>query len=586
MKEKTCFRKKLTVLIGVPLVFLLFTVSKPESLSPMARIGSRYIRAWTDFYPSEAFAMGHRASAFRLENLSRDRINGWIDTNRGFLEKLDSLSPFDDFDERMDARLLKRKMVSELEKWDRDRVDRNSPSLYAGLISQALTHVLVSKDLSEPEKGKAVSSRLTGIQRLCGTALKTLRGGRPSITKRAIHTLEDTAGFFRSRLPEMMAVKGYVDKLADFRTMCQGTASAIDKLTAHLKNTFQRRSKNSDSLGKTKYARKLKLYTGTELTPEKLEELAMAEIDRVRKLMEELAASYWKETTPEKRIPTCFDTLMGKALADMEDNREHSQAAFLHRFKKLIHRAEAFVREKRLAPLPRRRTLLVDLSPSHFSGARVGGVYPAGPFNPDADTLFYLPTIPDTAPEKDRENFYRSFNNHFNTMIITHEIVPGHYLHLKTAARHPRMIRPLFGGDLYAEGWATLCEQITLDRGWDNDHPLTRLAHLRKRLENAVRAYTSVQVHCRQWNRDRLIDFAVNTGMLPPQFAVNLWHRVIHSPFQLTAYFLGFRAFQDILESQKKKKGPEFSLFDFSNTILEAGFIPLDGLPALFRNRR
>ena len=41
------------------------------------------------------------------------------------------------------------------------------------------------------------------------------------------------------------------------------------------------------------------------------------------------------------------------------------------------------------------------------------------------------------APAAASEGFYRSFNSHFNTMIITHEIYPGHYLQLKAAARHP-----------------------------------------------------------------------------------------------------------------------------------------------------
>ena len=167
-------------------------------------------------------------------------------------------------------------------------------------------------------------------------------------------------------------------------------------------------------------------------------------------------------------------------------------------------------------------------------------------------------------------------------MIITHEIFPGHYLQLKIASTNPHLVRSLFADDLFVEGWATLCEQITLDAGWDGDNKLTRLAHLRKRLENAVRAYTSVQVHCNGWNREKLVKFAVERGLLAPQFAINLWDRVMNSPFQLTSYFLGFRAFVDILEKEKKRLGERFRLRDFSDKILRAGAIPLDELPAIF----
>ena len=172
-----------------------------------------------------------------------------------------------------------------------------------------------------------------------------------------------------------------------------------------------------------------------------------------------------------------------------------------------------FLEEQDLIDLPEHETLYTALSPSHFAGAAVGGVYSAGPFDPEAETLFYLPSVPDSAPVEVRDGFYRSFNTHFNTMIITHEIYPGHYLQLKVAASHPSRIRALFAGNDFTEGWASFCEQMTLDAGFEGDPPLTRMAHLRKRLENAVRAYVSVQVHCRGWSRNQLHTFAVETGL-------------------------------------------------------------------------
>ncbi len=230
--------------------------------------------------------------------------------------------------------------------------------------------------------------------------------------------------------------------------------------------------------------------------------------------------------------------------------------------------------EKKITSLRDSRSLLTALSPSHFAGASIGGVYPAGPFNPDADTLFYLPTVPDNSPEKVKDGFYRSFNNHFNTMIITHEIFPGHYFQLKESSRNDRIVRTVFGDDLFIEGWATLCEQITLDNGWDNNNVLTRLAHLRKRLENAVRAYTSVQVHCNGWSKNELLTYAKERGLLAPQFAENLWYRVINSPHQLTSYFLGFRQFDMILKKMEQKSG--FNLGKFCNKILSSGSVPMN----------
>ena len=87
-------------------------------------------------------------------------------------------------------------------------------------------------------------------------------------------------------------------------------------------------------------------------------------------------------------------------------------------------------------------------------------------------------------------------------MIIAHEIYPGHYLQLKVAAGEAPALRSLFANGVYVEGWGTFSEELMLDAGWDDHNRLTRLAHLRKRLENATRAYVSVMVHVHDWNEE------------------------------------------------------------------------------------
>ena len=78
----------------------------------------------------------------------------------------------------------------------------------------------------------------------------------------------------------------------------------------------------------------------------------------------------------------------------MEQARSDNRSDFLNFFRELTDRAERFLVENNLATVPLPRTIYVGLSPDHFSGAAYGGVYSTGPFNPGADTLFYLPSIP------------------------------------------------------------------------------------------------------------------------------------------------------------------------------------------------
>lgn len=538
-------------------------------------VSDDYLDAWVWFYPSRALTAGQTEAAVRFENLSQPAVDGWIEANERSLARLLALPEPSSLDDRIDRRLLEGQIRRELFRWAEAQIHRTDPQTYSNLINHSLTAVLVRSNLTAETKVEAAIRRLQGLQRLCDTARDNLVDGRPFATEAAIRDIRSTAAFIEGNLASAFEIAPESPDALVVTERATAAAAALDDFAAWLENDVN--LSLDDAYGRELYARKLALAYGVEMTPERLESLALEEIDTVRGIMADLAARSWTEAGIEP-APADFDELVRPLLAEMEDHRVDNQQAFLREFLDLIERSRLFLEEKDLIDLPAQETLFTALSPSHFAGAAVGGVYSAGPFDPEAETLFYLPTVPDSAPEAIRDGFYRSFNSHFNTMIITHEIYPGHYLQLKAAASNPHRIRSLFAGNDFTEGWASFCEQMTLNAGWDDDAPLTRMAHLRKRLENAVRAYISVRVHCRGWARKELDSFAVETGLLPPQFAENLWHRGLLSPIQLPSYFIGFRVFDDVYADERDRRGESFSLKSVNDAVIESGGVPMDML--------
>jgi uncharacterized protein (DUF885 family) len=155
-------------------------------------------------------------------------------------------------------------------------------------------------------------------------------------------------------------------------------------------------------------------------------------------------------------------------------------------------------------------------------------------------------------------------------------------MQFKIARESPHPVRLLFPYELYFEGWATFCERVALDNGWEEGDHLTMLAHLRKRLENANRAYTSVMVHCEGWKQDQVMKFSTESALLAPQFAKSLWGRLMRSPMQMTSYFLGGQQFNELLAHEQKMQGEGFILKVFMDTILRAGPIAIDDFYTLF----
>ena len=541
-----------------------------------------YIQKWAGFYPSKAFRNGIRAAAWEFEDFSGNRVGEWIAYNRRTLDMLETRSDLS-VDEQVDARVLRRQTRRELERWQHDMVLVNQPVWYAGIISQALTYILVREQFTPEEKLDAVLQRLKGVQSLCNLGITNLRNGSGERTRRAVEVLERTKTFYRDSLPELMRDWSRRNQHEQVTQVINDTVNTVDALLRHIRETVLPDATIPDRFDNKDYARKLRIYTDSDLTPAQLRDSAAAEIEEVRRLMVIEAKAWWQEHAAQGAIPAHDDELLRAAMAVMEQARSDNRSEFLDFFKNLTEKAEIFMVEKDLATIPLPRTIYVGLSPDHFSGAAVGGVYPAGPFNPGADTLFYLPSIPDDSSPEQKNGFYRSFNNHFNTMIIAHEIYPGHYLQLKVAAAEAPALRTLFANGVYVEGWGTFSEELMLNAGWSDGDKMTRLAHLRKRLENAVRAYASVMVHIHGWDKEQLMEFATGRGLVAPQFAVNLWNRVMNNPLQIPSYFLGFHGFRKLWQEEQARLGDSFTTREFVDSVLQAGPIPIDALTLTLR---
>ncbi len=531
-----------------------------------------YIARWRDFYPSRAFAYGDGQGALRFEDYGQARLSQWLDYNadtRKSARALRDLNLLDD-DLRIDLAHLVDQAFNEEAEWREDRYLSAQPQWYAEQVSQALTYLLVREQLDPKERSRALIARLEGVARLCEQAASTLVTGNELRTRHALRVLAGTRSFYENQLgiivaswPEQSAILEAADS----------AGSAIASFERFLEETLLPRAKDPVSIGLQHYSAKLKRRTADSFDPPGLLAAADAEIREVRRLMVLEARRWWTSQSEDGSYPG-NDKLLELAIDAMEADRQGNSASFLEEFHELTTASERFVEAHELATIPKPTTLYVNLSPAHFSGAAVGGVYPSGPFAPDADTLFYVPSIPDDAPEARKEGFYRSFNTHFNTMIISHEMFPGHYLQYKVAVREAPVIRSLFPNGVYVEGWGSFVEELMLDAGWADNAPLTRLAHLRKRLENATRAYVSVQVHTADWGEEDTMRFAVEEGLLAPQFAKNLWRRVVHSPLQITDYFSGYHRFKALYAA----KGAAQSTRDWVDAVLHAGPLSMPNL--------
>lgn len=565
----------------VALVVFLFAFACRSSVNDIHSVIEDYLGEWREFYPTDAFNNGDLASVFRFEDFSDKRVDRWINFNRQTLSRIEAIRGVLSFDDGIDADLLSRYADLELERWVNDDVLKNSANFYYQQISGALTYLLVRHYLTLEEKRTAVLNRLEGIRELCHLGLDRLIDGRPMSTRESIRLLEQQASFFERNLPEIGRTWMKEESFKSFHRECLDTAQSIRSLATHVQRAVIPKMTMRDGMGRDNYARKLRIFSLMELTPEKLSELSLDAMAETKTEFENVAKAYWSEADPGKVVPEDFRSILKETQGKIEELRVDNSADFLNLYRDLAERAELFVLNNHIATIPPKRTFVVQ--PAAQQLERWGGVFWSGPFDPDATTIFYIPRIPDESPEPEKEEFYKRYNIPLSTVLIAHELFPGHYLQGKYAANNPRIARSVFFDQFNVEGYATLCQKVMLDSGWGGNNKLVYLAHLFSQMRINSSALYSVKVHCEGWDIDRAADFAEENGLSRPEASGLTWNRVMNFPFDTLAYSIGYRELSRYYTSEKERLGDSFVLQEFMDKLLEAGEVPLYAIPDILK---
>ena len=483
--------------------------------------GDEYLDRYFVTFPTRATTAGRHEEDPRLESMNAVDRNVWLEFNESMTTRHAA--------DRLDDILLHRHIEREIYRFKVLRTPERNPLFWTEIISNSLVFLLLRERPIE-----VVNSRTDRIPQLVVNAEAALSDPAqiaPELCAIAAGQARASATFFRSR--GAIAAADATDQFANFLS------------------DLQKRATGTFRLGNA-YAENLRIATGVT-DPDAL--LAQAENDLAAKKVEAAALA------APLSLRDAFDQL--------ERNHAKSEDEWVEYGTRLVDEAEAFTKEHDVVSLPEPRTLIVGRSPAYFVGQSVGGVYPAGPYEPEEPTLYFLPmpSSPATA-----EAFYRDFNNHFQRMITPHEILPGHYVQLKFAARSSHKLRAMFPDDVYVEGWGTFCERLMLDLGWGG--PLDRLAHLKKQMENIARTIVDIRVHTKGMTREQVMRFVQEDALQGEQLARNMWTRTMTTSPQITYYYLGYQAVRGVYDAVRAKRGDAFRLREFNDQLMQIGPVP------------
>ena len=309
------------------------------------------------------------------------------------------------------------------------------------------------------------------------------------------------------------------------------------------------------------YAERLSNYTTTNMTPDQIHNLGLAQVARIHKEMGvvqkkmgvkgDLQAYFnYMRTEPKFYAP---ETAEGRALY--------------------------------LSETQKAQDLITPLLPKWF------GVLPKAPLvvkpveafrEKSAGKAFYQRPSPDgSRPGTYYANLYKMADMPLTEVeaLFYHEGVPGHHLQLaiQTELKEVPAFRQFGGVTAYSEGWGLYSEKLAKDMGLYTD-PARDFGRLQLELHRAIRLVVDTGLHHKRWTREQAIKYVEDNSADAPGGIVKAIERYIIYPGQATAYMVGRLKISELRDKAQKALGKKFDIRGFHDTVLKSGPVPLDVL--------
>ena len=309
------------------------------------------------------------------------------------------------------------------------------------------------------------------------------------------------------------------------------------------------------------YAERLANYTTTNMTPDEIHNLGLAQVARIHKEMRvvqkkmgvkgDLQAYFnYMRTEPKFYAP---ETDEGRALYLSETQKAQDAVTpllpkwfgVLPKAPLVVKPVEAF-REKSAG-----KAFYQSPSPD---GSRPGTYYA---------NLYKMADMPLTEVEA----------------LFYHEGVPGHHMQraIQTELKDVPAFRQFGGVTAYSEGWGLYAEKLGKDMGLYTD-PARDFGRLQLELHRAIRLVVDSGLHHKRWTREQAIKYVEDNSADAPGGIVKAIERYIIYPGQATAYMVGRLKISELRDKAQKALGKKFDIRGFHDTVLKSGPVPLDVL--------
>lgn len=568
---------KYVVLTALGLSFIGYMVLSQAVPHEFKVMRDSFLKEYFKAYPVNSTWIGIHDHDGQLTDHSPEALNRRVKYLRKISEKIQALDPARlGRGDRIDYEILLSAIRGEQFDLLELREFEWNPLVYMGELGFAYESLTGYDFAPAEDRGKSFLKRLAATPAyiqiaesnmgLCPkphleTGLKQCQG--------IIGMLGDDLKQFTENLDPSLA-----GEISDVAKIAQVT---LEKFQASLESKLNHGEFRDFRLGGELYEHKLSHILREGISTKDVLERAKETLDQTQNDMAELAAPlYEKWFGSARKTDSRADRLqMIRSVLDRIAEDHVGRDEVMDDALGTVEELTRFIKEKGLLTLDPAKPLEVRVMPEFQRGISFANLQAPGPLESNLQTYYNVSPIPQDWDDERVDSFLREYNRISVKILSIHEALPGHYVQLYYANRHPSLVRAVFGSGVMIEGWAHYTEAMMIREGLGGGDPRYDLVQKKWSLRGIANAIIDQKIHTGNMTKEEAMDLMVNETFQEEAEASAKWVRAQLTSTQLSTYFVGNMLIDDLRKDYQQKLGDDFSLKTFHETLLSQGSIPV-----------
>src|ERR1700733_10979659 len=309
--------------------------------------------------------------------------------------------------------------------------------------------------------------------------------------------------------------------------------------------------------GPERYAFRVKESTTTDLTPEEIHQIGLAQVKKI-----------------EARMLQVVNQLGFKDLKSFSASLPTNPKVHVHSRQEILDLYQKYIDQMYLklpamfGRLPKAKVEVMSIGESSEKDAATHYVPGAQDGSRPAHVMV------------NTGNFEKGTTLDFETTAY-HEGIPGHHLQIAIAQELPQL--PPFRQNeyytAYTEGWALYSERLGKEVGFFQD-PYSYYGHLQDDMLRAIRLVVDTGFHYKHWTRQQVVDFFHNHSAIDEPEVQEETDRYMAWPAQALGYKIGQLEIFKLRQYAKDQLGEKFDIRAFHDEVIGGRALQLDVLSA------